>query len=89
MESEVGRLMEIIQTDLRDHDSRIATLEIENVSTKKDVIVVQKTLDKIDANTTWIIRLLVGAIVLALLGLVFAKVPAKTAASDVVSAYVA
>ncbi|TKI90575.1 hypothetical protein FC699_23825, partial [Bacillus wiedmannii] len=36
---------------------------------EKDIININKQLDKISANTTWILRIIIGAIVAGLLGL--------------------
>lgn len=45
----------------------IKSLEIRTTGNEKDIININKQLDKISANTTWILRLIVGGIVGAVL----------------------
>lgn len=47
-----------------EHGTRIALAE-------SDIKTVKSKLDKIENNTSWILKLIVGAIVLGLLGLLF------------------
>ena len=49
----------------RDQDIRleIKGLEIRTTGNEKDIDNINKQLDKISANTTWILRLIVGGIV--------------------------
>lgn len=72
---EVGRLLESIQKRLDDHDERfekheerIEELEKENVGTKKDLSHVVEKVDRIDANITWLVRLITGAVVTGIVG---------------------
>ncbi len=39
------------------------SLEIRTTGNEKDIININKQLDKISANTTWILRLIVGGII--------------------------
>jgi hypothetical protein len=52
-----------LEADMVDIKTRIAVAE-------SNIKEIYKTLDKINNNTTWILRLIIGAIVAALLGLV-------------------
>lgn len=59
-------------------EERISKLEIEVTALKTAVAVtgvtgaaIEKRLDKIDDTMTWLVRLIVGAIILALLGFIF------------------
>jgi hypothetical protein len=66
MEHRVDRLEDeviVLKTEMSDVKTRLAVAE----SNIKDI---KETLSSIKNNTTWIIRLIVGAIILAVLGLV-------------------
>ncbi|MED1477135.1 hemolysin XhlA family protein [Bacillus pseudomycoides] len=52
----------VMQQDIRNLESR-------TLGNEKDIININKQLDKISANTTWILRIIIGAIVAGLLGL--------------------
>ncbi|EEM13386.1 MULTISPECIES: hemolysin XhlA family protein [Bacillus] len=52
----------VMQQDIRNLESR-------TLGNEKDIININKQLDKISANTTWILRIIIGAIVTALIGL--------------------
>lgn len=51
-------------------EGRVAALESRVAVTESDIKNITKTLDKIDNNTTWLLRIMISAIVVALLGLV-------------------
>ena len=48
----------------------IRTLEIRTTITEKDILTINKQLEKISMNTTWILRIVIGAVVTGILGLV-------------------
>ncbi|MBG9536968.1 hypothetical protein ABE42_34975 [Bacillus thuringiensis] len=48
----------------------IRNLETRTTINEKDISTINKQLEKINLNTTWILRLVIGAIVMAGLGLV-------------------
>ncbi|CDQ20847.1 Haemolysin XhlA [Halobacillus karajensis] len=52
-------------------DDKVDELQKEQTQTKQRVRHVEQKLDKIESNTTWILRLILGAFILAILGLVF------------------
>ncbi|PED73056.1 hypothetical protein COL60_16670 [Bacillus pseudomycoides] len=52
----------VMQQDIRNLESR-------TLGNEKDIVNINKQLDKISANTTWILRIIIGAIVTALIGL--------------------
>jgi hypothetical protein len=56
--------------NVQDHEVRIRVLEMDNTETKITVKSLCRSMDKIEANTTWILRLIIGAFALAVLGLV-------------------
>ncbi|MGF2773337.1 hypothetical protein [Bacillus cereus] len=49
----------------------IRNLEIRTTLNEKDISTINKQLEKISLNTTWILRIVISAIVMAVLGLVF------------------
>ncbi|MCD4642478.1 hypothetical protein AR454_01010 [Bacillus mycoides] len=53
--------LKAIQHDVKNLEARILVAE-------KDVLTINKQLDKISANTTWILRLIVSALVTGVLG---------------------
>jgi hypothetical protein len=78
MGNEVDRLQEVLDR-LDDHDKRIGTLETRVSVAENDVRYVKDDLREIKDNTKWILRLVIGAIVLALLSYVVKNAPAVKA----------
>ncbi|MEW9139065.1 hemolysin XhlA family protein [Bacillus wiedmannii] len=58
-----------IKSDQKDMQRDIRGLETRTTVNEKDIVNINKLLDKISANTTWILRIIIGAIVTALIGL--------------------
>lgn len=58
-----------IKSDQKDMQRDIRSLETRTTVNEKDIVNINKLLDKISANTTWILRIIIGAIVTALIGL--------------------
>ncbi|MEK5205310.1 hemolysin XhlA family protein [Bacillus sp. FSL R10-2789] len=58
-----------IKSDQKDLQRDIRNLETRTTVNEKDIVNITKLLDKIGANTTWILRIIIGAIVTALIGL--------------------
>ncbi|EJS54422.1 hypothetical protein IC9_01755 [Bacillus toyonensis] len=52
-----------IKQDIKDIRLEVKTLEMRTTGNEKDIINITKQLDKIGANTTWILRLIVGGLV--------------------------
>ena len=52
-----------IKQDIKDIRLEMKSLEIRTTGNEKDIININKQLDKISANTTWILRLIVGGII--------------------------
>lgn len=52
-----------IQRDIRNLESRITI-------TEKDILTINKQLEKISSNTTWILRLIIGSLLTGVLGMV-------------------
>ena len=59
---EVQNVQEIRQ-DIKDIRLEIRSLEMRTTGNEKDIININKQLDKISANTTWILRLIIGGII--------------------------
>ncbi|HEB4951915.1 hemolysin XhlA family protein [Bacillus thuringiensis] len=58
-----------IKSDQKDMQRDIRNLETRTTVNEKDIVNINKLLDKISANTTWILRIIIGTIVAGLLGL--------------------
>ncbi|QEL88547.1 hemolysin XhlA family protein [Bacillus mycoides] len=58
-----------IKSDQKDMQRDIRKLETRTTVNEKDIVNINKQLEKISANTTWILRIIIGAIVTALIGL--------------------
>ncbi|MDZ5609863.1 hemolysin XhlA family protein [Bacillus pseudomycoides] len=52
-----------IKAEQKDMKEDIRHLENRTLGNEKDIININKQLDKISANTTWILRLIVGGII--------------------------
>ncbi|PFE04548.1 hypothetical protein COE15_25120 [Bacillus cereus] len=64
LEKDVNQMnldLKAIQHDVKNLEARILVAE-------RDVLTINKQLDKISANTTWILRLIVSALVTGVLG---------------------
>lgn len=60
---EVRSDVQEIKQDIKDIRLEIKSLEMRTTGNEKDIINITKQLDKIGANTTWILRLIVGGLV--------------------------
>ncbi|MBG9675765.1 hypothetical protein ABE04_28415, partial [Bacillus thuringiensis] len=49
----------------------IRNLETRTTINEKDISTINQQLEKISLNTTWILRIVISAIVMAVLGLIF------------------
>lgn len=72
----MGREIDSLKTDLRTLESKVAVLDTRTSINERDINNIHDQLRKIDNNTTWILRLIIGAIVLAVIGLVIKGMPA-------------
>lgn len=54
-----------ITESVQDHEIRLRVLETDNTENKAAIRSLCKAMDRVEANTTWILRLIIGAIVLA------------------------
>ncbi|OTW88703.1 hypothetical protein BK702_10735 [Bacillus thuringiensis serovar cameroun] len=60
---EVKSDVQEMKQDIKDIRLEIKSLENRTTGNEKDIINITKQLDKIGANTTWILRLIVGGLV--------------------------
>jgi hypothetical protein len=83
VDNEVSRLLEALERQVEEHDKRIGSLETRVTVQENDIKYVKDDLKEIKSNTTWILRLIIGAIVTALLALVIVKAPVAKASTEV------
>ena len=60
---EVRSDVQEIKQDIKDIRLEIKSLEMRTTGNESDIININKQLDKISANTTWILRLIVGGLI--------------------------
>ncbi|MBJ8113787.1 hemolysin XhlA family protein [Bacillus cereus group sp. N6] len=60
-----------VKQDIKDIRIEMKRLEMRTTGNEKDIININKQLDKISANTTWILRLIVGGIIGTILMFLF------------------
>ncbi|PHE86019.1 hypothetical protein COF81_28640 [Bacillus pseudomycoides] len=58
-----------IKSDQKDMQRDIRSLETRTTVNENDIVNINKQLEKISANTTWILRIIIGAIATGLIGL--------------------
>ncbi|MDM5155834.1 hemolysin XhlA family protein [Bacillus sp. DX1.1] len=58
-----------IKSEQKDMREDIQNLKTRTTVNEKDIVSINKQLEKISANTTWILRIIIGSIVAALIGL--------------------
>lgn len=66
----MGENNSITKSDYSQHDKRISNLESRMTRTETRTDHLEQKLDKIESNTSWILRIIISAIVMALLGLI-------------------
>ncbi|MBK5474351.1 MULTISPECIES: hemolysin XhlA family protein [Bacillus] len=69
LKKEFQQEIQQIKLDQKDMQRDIRNIETRTTVNEKDIVNINKLLDKISANTTWILRIIIGAIVAGLLGL--------------------
>lgn len=65
----VKKAIQEIKQDIKEIKLEMKNLEMRTTGNEKDIININKQLDKISVNTTWILRLVVGGIIGAILTL--------------------
>ncbi|MGE8057918.1 hemolysin XhlA family protein [Bacillus mycoides] len=58
-----------LKLDQKEMHREIRNLESRILMTEKDVLTINKQLEKISSNTTWILRLIIGGLLTGVLGL--------------------
>lgn len=61
-------------TRLTNLESRMSSLEMKTAIMDRDLQTLMKSVDTINKNTTWILRIIIGSIVVGLLSLLFTQV---------------
>ncbi|XLP26018.1 hemolysin XhlA family protein (plasmid) [Bacillus toyonensis] len=69
LKKEFQQEIQQIKLDQKDMQRDIRNIETRTTVNEKDIVNINKLLDKISANTTWILRIIIGAIITALIGL--------------------
>ncbi|WP_079479730.1 hemolysin XhlA family protein [Halobacillus salinus] len=60
----------VTRKEFNELDKKVDELQNEQTQTKQRVEHMEKKLDKIEDNTTWILRLILGAIIMAILAFI-------------------
>jgi len=66
----IKKKIEELTLDQKEIMREIRNLETRTTINEKDIATINKQLEKISLNTTWILRIIIGAIVTGVLGLV-------------------
>lgn len=66
---EIKNKLQQLKLDQKEMQREIRNLESRILMTEKDVLTINKQLEKISSNTTWILRLVIGALLTGILGL--------------------
>ncbi|MBX9957935.1 hemolysin XhlA family protein [Peribacillus simplex] len=59
-----------VKMDQKDIQREIRNMESRITITEKDILTINKQLEKISSNTTWILRLIIGSLLTGALGMV-------------------
>ncbi|WP_176140705.1 hemolysin XhlA family protein [Halobacillus salinus] len=60
----------VTRQEFKELDDKVDELKNEHTKTKQRVYNVEQKLDRIENNTTWILRLILGAIIMAVLAFI-------------------
>ncbi|EXY08987.1 MULTISPECIES: hemolysin XhlA family protein [Bacillus cereus group] len=67
---DIKKKIEELTLEQKEIMREIRNLEMRTTINEKDISTVNKQLEKISLNTTWILRIVIGAVVTGILGLV-------------------
>ncbi|MED2748962.1 hemolysin XhlA family protein [Bacillus thuringiensis] len=67
---DIKKKIEELTLEQKEIMREIRNLEMRTTINEKDISTVNKQLEKISLNTTWILRIIIGAVVTGILGLV-------------------
>lgn len=62
--------IDLLKAEQKEIMRDIRNLETRTIINEKDVASINKQLEKINLNTTWILRIVISAIIMAVLGLI-------------------
>lgn len=65
----IKNTLQQLKLDQKEMQREIRNLESRILMTEKDVLTINKQLDKISSNTTWILCLIIGGLLIGALGL--------------------
>lgn len=68
---ELYKKIEDLKTEQKEIMRDIRNLETRTTINEKDISTINKQLETISINTTWILRIVISTIVMAILGLIF------------------
>ncbi|KFN07505.1 hypothetical protein D0U04_30225 [Bacillus clarus] len=71
---ELEKDVNLMNLDLKAIQHDIKNLEARIIVAEKDVLTINKQLEKISANTTWILRLIISALLTGVLGLLMKNI---------------
>ncbi len=69
MEKDVELAVDYLRNGQKELDGRVRTLEVKAAATDEKFITAFRMLDKIDKNTTWLVRLVMGTLIVGLLAM--------------------
>ena len=69
MEKKVQLAIDYLWNGHKDLDGRVRSMEVRAAATDEKFITAFKILDKIDKNTTWLIRLVISTLIVGLLAM--------------------
>ena len=69
MEKEVELAIDYLRDGHKDLDGRVRVLEKTAAADAEKFVTIFKVLEKIDKNTTWLVRLIIGTLIVGLLAL--------------------
>ncbi|PEZ46194.1 hypothetical protein CN345_01790 [Bacillus thuringiensis] len=67
---DIKKKIEELTLEQKEIMREMRTLEMRTTINEKDISTVNKQLEKISLNTTWILRIIIGAVITGILGLV-------------------
>lgn len=62
--------IDLLKAEQKEIMRDIRNLETRTIINEKDIASINKQLEKINLNTTWILRIVISAIIMAVLGLI-------------------
>ncbi|HDR4511981.1 hemolysin XhlA family protein [Bacillus cereus] len=67
---DVSAKIDSLKADQKEMMRDIRNLETRTIINEKDIATINKQLEKISTNTTWILRIIISTIIMSVLGLI-------------------